>query len=316
MKSVFKKFRHINNAINLIYKLDKSLTELSDNNKKNHTASILAAKALIELNRNKAFVKSLHEVEFQVFSQWGDDGIIQFLIHKLNLTSSSFIEFGVENYTESNTRFLLINNNWKGLILDGSETNIQYILNDEIYWKHSLTAKHAFITAENINSIIEEAGFKDEIGLLSIDIDGNDYYVWKAINNISPQLVIIEYNSLFGANLPYTIPYKADFIRAQQGLEKIFYGSSLTSLFDLATEKGYSFIGCNNAGNNAYFIRNDKLAQVGLPSLRPQEGFVEAKFREAFINGNRVGVAENRNYFENFTVYNTRSQKLQTYGKT
>lgn len=100
--------------------------------------------------------KDIGDNEFKVFSQWGEDGIIQFLIDNIDIKEKTFIEFGVENYTESNTRFLLQNNNWRGLVIDGSEENISYIKNDSIYWKHNIKAECAFITKDNINQLINK----------------------------------------------------------------------------------------------------------------------------------------------------------------
>ena len=151
--------------------------------------------------------QSFNEYEFQVYSQWGEDGLIQHLVQKVSIDRPIFVEFGVETYTESNTRFLLTNNNWSGLVIDGSEQNIQCIKNDPIYWKHNLKAVCAFIDKDNINSIIEKNGISGDIGLLSIDIDGNDYWVWEAIDVISPRIVICEYNSLWGATKSVSITY-------------------------------------------------------------------------------------------------------------
>jgi hypothetical protein len=140
---------------------------------KNQTM-LLAGLCSIE-QQKIAVIDHLYDVEFKVFSQWGDDGIIQYLIRNLDIPNKTFVEFGVENYTESNTRFLLINNNWSGLVMDGSSENISYIKNDEIYWQYDLQAKHAFIDVDNVNDLISCAGFSEELGLLHIDIDGNDY---------------------------------------------------------------------------------------------------------------------------------------------
>src|SRR5687767_11515119 len=154
------------------------------------------------LNSQRGSIRSLHEVEFQVFSQWGDDGIIQYLISKIDIPNKTFIEFGVENYKESNTRFLLINNNWSGLVIDGSKNNIDFIKQDIISWGFDIHAKHAFITKENINELLSEfinKGYDSEIGLLSIDIDGNDYWIWNEIKVVNPIIVVVEYNAVFGA---------------------------------------------------------------------------------------------------------------------
>ncbi|MGA9996660.1 MAG: hypothetical protein WBP93_14680 [Pyrinomonadaceae bacterium] len=244
-------------------------------------AKILAAKALINQIKAHGVYENLRETEFKVFSQFGDDGIIQYLVENIPVAfeQQSFIEFGVENYTESNTRFLLLNNNWRGLVMDGSEAQVSYIKSDQIYWKHDLTAVQSFITTDNINRIISEHNFAGEIGLLSIDIDGNDYWVWKAIDAVSPFVVIVEYNSVFGYEHEITIPYDPAFNRTQAHPSNLFWGCSLKALVMLAERKGYAFVGSNSAGNNAYFVRKDKLGKVKPTSL--EDGYVYSRFRES-----------------------------------
>jgi hypothetical protein len=245
----------------------------------------------------------LKEVEYQVFSQWGEDGIIQYLISHLEIPNPAFIEFGVENYEESNTRFLLVNNHWRGLVLDQNRKNITYIQKSDLYWRYNLTAKCAFITRDNICNLIQEAGFGGDIGLLSIDIDGNDYWIWEAIPStlISPRIVIIEYNSVFGNKNAITIPYRDDFRRVQAHYSHLYYGASLKALWLLGKRKGYVFIGSNSTGSNAFFVRQD-VAQ-GLPDLRWDQGYIESQFRESrdkngnlnFLNGiDRLDVIKNQ----------------------
>lgn len=240
---------------------------------------VLAGKSLVfEVRRNAGKLKSLHEAEFSVFSQWGDDGIIQYLIHTLDIKNKTFIEFGVENYTEANTRFLLINDNWKGLVIDGSKKNVDYIKSDPISWKYSIDAISAFITRENLNSLIENAGFKGEIGILHIDVDGNDYWFWECLTVVNPEIVIMEYNSAFGADAAITVPYQGDFIVRKVHYSALFFGSSLKALSILAESRGYALVGCNSAGNNAYFVRKDKLN--GIQPLTVSQAFVRCKFRQ------------------------------------
>jgi hypothetical protein len=218
--------------------------------------------------------------EFRVFSQWGEDGIIQFLIRRVPIPRKIFVEFGVENYTESNTRFLLTNNQWKGLVIDGSAENIAFIQRDAISWRHTLKAVHSFVTRENINQLLYENGIEGEIGLLSVDIDGNDYWVWEAITAISPALVVVEYNSLFGAERAVTVPYDPAFQRGRAHYSHVYYGASLAALVALGRRKGYAFVGANSAGNNAFFVRRE-LRPAVLPELTAVEGFVARQFREA-----------------------------------
>ena len=243
------------------------------------TLKILSAQPLIRNIRAGKSFSSLREAEFKVFSQFGDDGIIQYLTHRLAPLSDSFIEFGVENYRESNTRFLLLNNNWRGLVMDSDAASIDHIQHDEIYWRHTLTARRAFVTRDNIDDLLKEAGFLGEVGLLSIDIDGNDYWVWEKLTAINPVIVIVEYNSIFGSDLAVTIPYHPNFARHQAHYSGQFWGASLTALTQLAEKKGYSPVGCNSAGNNAYFVRKDKIDN--LPVLTAKEAFVDARFRDS-----------------------------------
>jgi hypothetical protein len=223
--------------------------------------------------------KGFSEHEFQVYSQWGEDGLIQYLIDRVAIERPIFVEFGVEKYSESNTRFLLVNNNWSGLVIDGSEENIQYIKNDPIYWRHNLKAECAFIDKDNINSLIQKNGISGDIGLLSVDIDGNDYWVWDAINVVHPRIVVCEYNSLWGGKEAVTTPYDKDFFRTSAHCSNLYYGASITAFTELADSKGYSLVGSNKAGNNIFFVRNDLLQNLTV--VTPQQAWVESKFRES-----------------------------------
>ena len=244
------------------------------------TQLLLMGRMLSEQIKNKTTIRMLSDVEFKVFSQWGDDGIIQWLVHNIDIPHKTFVEFGVENYQESNTRFLLLNNNWSGLVLDGSTYNIMQIKHANYFWKHQLLAKAAFIDADNINNLLANTGFDPNIGILHIDLDGNDYWIWRAISIISPIIVIIEYNSVFGRDRPITVPYHPTFNRTQAHYSNLYAGTSLAALEHLAKEKGYAFIGCNSAGNNAYFIRRDKL-NTNVREISLEQGYVESNFRES-----------------------------------
>jgi hypothetical protein len=266
------------------------------------------------LTNLKASAKTIAEAEFKVFSQFGDDGIIQYLIKEVQPSSDKFIEFGVENYEESNTRFLLINNNWKGLVIDGAENNISYIRNDSIYWRYGLTAVCSFITAENINDIFSQNDYKGNIGLLHIDIDGNDYWVWKAITEVDPDIVIVEYNSLFGSDRAITVPYKPDFTRSSAHYSYLYAGVSLPALCLLAEGKGYAHVGCNSAGNNAYFVKKKKLGS--LTALSASEGYVQAKFRESRSTDGSLSFAdlnEQRKLISGLPVFNVITQKIEPF---
>jgi hypothetical protein len=244
-------------------------------------AKLLSARLLIKQMKTQGVLPRLADAEFKVFSQFGDDGIIQYLLQQVDVPKEKrkFIEFGVQDYQESNTRFLLMNDNWSGLILDGSASNISKVIADAQFWRHDLTAVAAFIDRDNVNDLFAQNGFEGEIGLLSVDIDGNDYWVWESIDIVNPIIVVCEYNSVFGAEHAVTVPYDPLFQRGAAHYSNLYWGVSLKALCLLAASRGYAFVGCNSAGNNAYFVRLDKLG-----SLRPlecAEGYVEAKFRES-----------------------------------
>lgn len=293
----------------LIEKLKNILSDIKFIKYENSETKLLIGSLL---SKNVQNVKSFKEAEFKVFSQFGDDGIIQYLISKLNISVEKFVEFGVENYEESNTRFLLRHNNWQGLVIDGSFSHITYIKSDPIYWLHDLTAVNSFITTDNINHILSDNGFQGKLGILSIDIDGNDYWVWQAITVADADIVIVEYNSTFGFERSISIPYKADFNRLKAHYSGLYFGASLSALCDIGIKKGYAFVGCNQAGNNAYFVKDDLLGD--LKALSPEEGFVKAKFRESRDrNGKLTFLTEQQRLKEiaGLPVMNTKTGDLE-----
>ena len=218
--------------------------------------------------------------EFKVFSQSGEDGVIQWLIHNIPIQSKRFIEFGVQNYTELKTRFLLMHDNWSGLIMDGSQENMDYVKQDNICWMHDLKPVPAFITAENINTLIRDNGFDGEVGILSIDIDGNDYWVWKAISCVQADIVICGYNSRFGSERAVTIPYDPNFYRTEAHSSNLYFGASIRALTLLGQQKGYALVYGNEIGSNLFFIRRELLNGV-VYEKTVEECYVRAKYRRA-----------------------------------
>ncbi len=245
---------------------------------------------------------ALRDVEFQVFSQFGDDGIIQYLVHTLPIEERTFVEFGVEDYTESNTRFLLFKDKWEGLVIDGGKQNIDYINRDPASKLFNLRARQAFITAENINDLLAEGGMRGRIGLLSVDIDGVDYWVWKAITVADPAIVVVEYNAVFGSDRAITVPYQADFNRTAAHPSLQYWGASLAAFQHLASQKDYLFAGCNGNGNNAYFIRKDF---GGLPQIEGLEKtYQPAAFAEAIVEGRRLRGTQALDVIRGLPVFN------------
>lgn len=252
---------------------------------------LLQALAAAKANRVAGRLPRLDCAEFCAFSQWGEDGIIDWLIERLPEIPNNFVEFGVENYRESNTRLLLQLRNWRGLVMDGSLDHIHDIQSQDIYWRYGLTAKCAFIDKDNINDLLVEEGFQGQIGLLSVDIDGNDYWVWQAITVVDPAIVVCEYNAVLGDRYALTVPYQADFQRTRAHHSNLYFGASLLALKSLATSKGYTFVGTTSTGCNAFFVRNDLAGTItsalgeicAFPSMIREARDVQGRL--LFLNG-------------------------------
>lgn len=253
--------------------------------------------------------------EFKVSSQWGEDGIIEHLLVHVAVDRKIFVEFGVQDYREANTRFLLVHRNWAGLVMDGSAENIGAITRDSIYWRHNLKAVCAFLTRDNINDVIIGQGISGDIGLLSVDIDGNDYYVWNAITCVSPRIVVAEYNSIFGADAAVSVPYDPEFFRTRAHYSNLYWGCSLAALVHVGGRKGYELVGCNTAGNNAFFVRRDLIGV--LPVLTSARAFRGAEFRESRNEDGSLSYLDRdraRDLIGHLPVFDVRNEVMTTVG--
>ena len=240
---------------------------------------ILKAKLLSNQNLKLKRIKDLSEVEFQVYSQWGEDGIIDWLVNKFPEIPKSFLEIGTENYKESNTRFLLVNKNWDGFIIEADKNSVKDIKSQRVYWRHNLTIENQFVDQNNINTIIKRINIPKKLGLLSLDIDGIDYWVLKKLSVLEPSIVICEYNSLFGQKKAITVPYKKNYIRSNEHYSNLFYGASIKAFIDLLKKRNYFFIGTNSAGNNAFFV-NQNIWKKAKKLIYEKKIFI-SKFRES-----------------------------------
>jgi len=276
---------------------------------------ILQGQALAMANADRAPLECLQNAEFKVFSQFGEDGILQYLIRETNVRPEerSFAEFGVQNYIESCTRFLLMNNHWRGLIIDGNQQYMDAIRYQDIYWREDLTAVSGWIDRDNINNLIGDTGFKGEIGLLVIDIDGNDYWVWERIEVLNPVIVVVEWNSVFGCEHAISVPYDPAFDRTRAHYSNLFWGASIAAFEYLGNKKGYALLGSNSAGNNIFFVRKDRIGRLTPVSAR--DGYVVSRFRDSRDqdgNLNFLGGDRRRAEILDMTVVNIRSGQTTT----
>jgi hypothetical protein len=217
--------------------------------------------------------------EFKVFSQFGEDGIVQFLVQRVPVENRVFVEIGVEDYSESNTRFLLVHDAWRGVIMDASDAHARFLEESRLGWRATVDAVTAFVDRDNVNDLLRGAGATGRIGLLSVDVDGNDYWILEAVDAVSPQILVAEYNSLFGPELAVTVPYDPTFVRGDKHWSHLYWGASLAALTLAAEQKGLALVGGNQAGNNAFFVERASLGEI--PERAPAEVWRPAQFRES-----------------------------------
>ena len=233
---------------------------------------------------------NINKFGIKIYSQNDEDGIILYIFKHIGIKTKKFVEIGVENGTECNTTNLLKNFNWKGIQIEGSKKlyndakiQLKKILEKK---KNNLKLLNIFVTKKNINQILKKNCGK-EIDLLSVDVDGNDFWIWKAINCVKPRLVIIEYNSFFGSNISATIKYNSKFSWNHRN-NKSYYGASLKALEKLGKQKKYILVGVDKNGVNAFFVRNDLAKYINLKSKKTEEIFLdnkrEIRNKEQYIN--------------------------------
>lgn len=190
---------------------------------------------------------------FKVYSQADEDGIIQEIFNRIGTGDRGFVEFGVGSGIECNTVKLLVEG-WHGLWIEASAPAVAAIQRELAPFidDRRLILRHETVTAENIDAVLSEAGLSGEIDLLSVDIDGNDYWVWQAIAAIEPRVVVIEYNATLHPPMSLVVPYDP----AAQWSGDNYYGASLEALVRLGRQKGYCLVGCSFSGVNAFFVRD------------------------------------------------------------
>ena len=224
----------------------------------------------------------LEQYGYKTYSQNDEDGIIEEIFNRIGTTNKKFIEFGVENGLESNSHLLLLKG-WSGLWIEGSKNYCEEINRrfNPVIRNGRLKVLNAFITKDNINDLFKKGGFTGEIDLLSIDVDGNDYYVWNAINVVNPRAVIIEYNG----KLPPSVDWSQAYDRNHIWNWNDNYGASLKALERISNEKGYQLVGTNYIGVNSFFVRKDLAKDKFAKPATAEYLYTPMKFDYVHING-------------------------------
>jgi len=242
-------------------------------------------------------LKNISDLDYKVFSQNGEDGIIDYLLFSLSIVTPKFIEIGIGNYEESNTRYLFETNNSKGLVIDCLKNLKKEVSRNTKLWKGHLKIIEDFVDTENINKILDENSFNKEIDLFSLDIDGIDYWILKKIPSNLSKIIVVEYNSNFGHELEVTVPNIKKFNRNKYHYSNLCFGTSLKALINLLEKKNYTFIGTNISKLNAFFVSNLELNKINLdiPNKNDLQKFTNSNLRESrdkngnlnYLSGNK-----------------------------
>jgi hypothetical protein len=223
------------------------------------------------------------DVGFKNFSQADEDGILLYLFSVIDVYNKSCVEICAGDGLECNTANLILNHGWHGLLVDGNRDLITRGTSFYRSSKHTYVFPPRFVcswvTRENINDLLASNGFSGEIDLLSLDLDGVDYWIWEAIQVVSPRVVVVEYQDILGPERVCTVPYSDDFDSSRypktEGMPN-FCGASLSAFAKLASRKGYRLVGVNRYGYNAFFVRNG-IADHLIPAVEVKACFSHPK---------------------------------------
>jgi|TARA_B100001964_G_scaffold224764_1_gene271907 hypothetical protein len=209
-------------------------------------------------------IKNLSDADYKVFSQTGEDGIIDYLLYSLNIKIPKFVEIGVGDYSESNTRYIFEKNCCKGMIIDKNHNLKNKVSKVVKLWRGDLTIVETKVTSKNIADILFSNNFASNVDILSLDIDGIDYWIIDTLPEEFSKVVVVEYNSIFGSNLEVTIPNIDNFDRKKYHYSYLCYGASLKALVKLMKRKKYVFVGTNIACHNAFFVLESEVKKLNL----------------------------------------------------
>lgn len=241
------------------------------------------------MRKNYKDITKLSDLDYKIFSQNGEDGILDYLLYQLKIEKPKFIEIGVGDYTESNTRFIFDRCSPKGTIVDcleGLEEKVKKKIN---LWKGDLKIVNTFVNSQNIIEIMRNTNCLNNLDIFSLDIDGIDYWILKELPKNFSKIVVVEFNPIFGKNLEVSVPNLNNFERKKYHYSHLCFGMSLKAAIKIMNEKNFYFIGTNLLRNNAFFISKnyDKDEYFRNLNINNIENSTDANFTESRnIEGN------------------------------
>ena len=260
--------------LNLIKKInDESIVSLK---------LMIGQSAVLSSRASSSKFTNLWDAEVKVFSQWGEDGILDFICETLKISKPKFVEIGAGNFHECNSRFLAESRNASVVAIDARTDLVTEVKKMTVFWKTHIFPICEIVTPDNINDLLVFARDKMAgIDILSLDIDGNDYWVLDAAKLDKISVVVVEYNSLFGYLAEVSVPRDDLFNRKEKHFSCLYYGASLSAFIYSLSLKGFTFLGSNRACNNAFFIKNEKINEFSIEIPTNLELFVDSRVRES-----------------------------------
>jgi hypothetical protein len=238
------------------------------------TAQLILKNQYRNLAASEISKSKFEDIGFRKYSQNSEDGILLFLFAVLGTTNKTVVEICASDGIQCNAANLIINHGWRALLFDGDAGAVEK--GRKFYASHPDTFtlppvfEHAWITRDNVNQLISAHGIKGDIDLLSIDMDGVDYWIWDAIDCISPRVVVAEVQCIWGTGKSVTVPYDAHFKTTFVNGFGVYSGASINAFVKLGKSKNYRLVGFERYGFNAFFIRNDVGADI-LPEISPDD---------------------------------------------
>jgi len=211
----------------------------------------------------------LEAAERSVFSQYGEDGVVERIFEIIEPTSRYVVEFGASDGIDaSNARNLVMNHGWGGYMIEGSPKLAKKLKEAYAPYPSVKTERH-WVFPGNIEILFEEAGVPKDLDYLVIDIDSNDYYVWRAIHDFRPKVVMLEASMFF----PPPQLMVVDFHPMNYWDYTEYHGASLQSFYNLAKKKGYELVYCMSFGPNCFFVDKQYFDRFGIEDNSPEKIF-------------------------------------------
>jgi hypothetical protein len=247
------------------------------------TAAQLALALAYRRSSAAALGGPLSDYGFSCYSQTDEDGILLYIFSLIGTGNRQCVEMCAGDGIECNTANLIINHGWHGLLVDG---DAEHVARGRRFYAESMATRiypprlvQAWVTRDGVNDIVRSGGFAGEVDLLSLDLDGIDYWIWAVIDAIDPRVVVLEYQDILGPARSWTVPYSDDFCAGQYSMTQSmpnFAGASLSAFVKLGRSKGYRLVGVNRYGFNAFFVREDLGVGI-LPEVDVESCFTHPK---------------------------------------